>query len=58
MCSMPAGEFNAKCQAVIDEVKTKRQRVVIRKGGQPVAKLGPVDVDQDESSASSGQEID
>jgi prevent-host-death family protein len=41
--TMPAGEFKSKCLAVMDEVQTKRQSVVITKRGKPVAKLVPVD---------------
>lgn len=37
--SMPAGEFKAKCLAVLDDVATSRREVVITKRGKPVAKL-------------------
>jgi prevent-host-death family protein len=40
---MPAGEFKAKCLAVMDEVEAKRRPVTITKNGRPVAKLVPVD---------------
>jgi prevent-host-death family protein len=43
MKSIPAGVFKAKCLALMDEVKNKRQSVLITKHGQPVAKLVPVE---------------
>jgi prevent-host-death family protein len=48
MKTMPAGEFKTNCLAVMDEVKSKRETVVITKHGQPVAKLVPVSADTDE----------
>lgn len=48
MRTMPAGEFKTNCLAVMDEVKTKRQAVLITKHGQPVAKLVPVNSSQDD----------
>ena len=48
MKTMPAGEFKTNCLAVMDEVKTKRETVLITKHGQPVAKLVPVNTDHDE----------
>ena len=42
MKSVPAGEFKAKCLSLMDEVKNKRQAIVITKHGQPVAKLVPI----------------
>ena len=36
------------CLAVMDEVQTKRETVVITKRGKPVAKLVPVDQQTDE----------
>jgi prevent-host-death family protein len=39
---MPAGEFKAKCLAVMDEVRDKRTPVTITKNGKPVAQLVPV----------------
>lgn len=46
--TMAAGMFKAKCLAVMDEVQAKRQTVVITKRGKPVAKLVPVEPQQDE----------
>jgi PIN domain nuclease of toxin-antitoxin system/antitoxin (DNA-binding transcriptional repressor) of toxin-antitoxin stability system len=48
MKTMPAGVFKTKCLSVMDEVKAKREAVVITKHGQPVAKLVPVDTGVDE----------
>jgi prevent-host-death family protein len=36
-----AGEFKAKCLAIIDEVKQSGQEVIITKRGKPAAKLIP-----------------
>ena len=45
---IPAGEFKSKCLAVMDEVQTKRQSVIITKRGKPVAKLVPVNLERDD----------
>jgi prevent-host-death family protein len=45
---MPAGVFKTKCLAIMDEVKAKRETVVITKHGRPVAKLVPIDTRVDE----------
>lgn len=45
---MAAGVFKARCLAVMDEVRAKRQSVVITKHGKPVAKLVPVDGEEDD----------
>ena len=42
MKTMPAGVFKARCLAVMDEVQSKRQSIVITKYGKPVAKIVPV----------------
>ena len=36
-----AAKFKAECLGLMDEVKTKRIRIVITKNGQPVADLVP-----------------
>jgi prevent-host-death family protein len=41
--TMPAGVFKANCLAVMDEVKAKREPVIITKYGKAVAKLVPVE---------------
>jgi prevent-host-death family protein len=43
--TMAAGEFKAKCLAVMDEVQAKRTTVTITKNGKPVACLVPVPFD-------------
>jgi prevent-host-death family protein len=48
MKTMPAGVFKTKCLSIMDEVKAKRETVVITKHGKPVAKLVPVDTRVDE----------
>jgi prevent-host-death family protein len=48
MKTIPAGTFKARCLAIMDEVQTKRQAVVITKRGKPVAKLVPVDNAKDD----------
>ena len=42
MRTMPAGEFKAKCLAVMDEVQATGQPVIVTKRGKPVARLTPV----------------
>ena len=48
MKTIPAGTFKTKCLAIMDEVKAKRETVVITKHGEPVAKLVPINTDADE----------
>jgi prevent-host-death family protein len=48
MKTIPAGTFKARCLALMDEVKTRRETVVITKHGKPVAKLVPMDREDDE----------
>jgi prevent-host-death family protein len=48
MKKMAAGSFKIHCLAVMDEVQTKRETVVITKRGKPVAKLIPSDNDSDD----------
>jgi prevent-host-death family protein len=43
MKEIPAGVFKTKCLAIMDEVQSKRETVVITKRGKPVAKLVPVE---------------
>ncbi|MGH9590777.1 MAG: type II toxin-antitoxin system Phd/YefM family antitoxin [Terracidiphilus sp.] len=40
---MPAGEFKAKCLAIIDEVTATGEPVLVTKRGKPAAKLVPPD---------------
>jgi prevent-host-death family protein len=48
MKRMAAGSFKAHCLAVMDEVQSKRETVLITKHGRPVAKLVPVSDDADD----------
>ena len=48
MKTMAAGEFKVHCLAVMDEVQSKRQAVLITKRGKPVAKLVPVEKEADD----------
>ena len=41
MKEMPAGEFKARCLAVMDQVQKTREPVLITKRGKPVAQLVP-----------------
>jgi len=43
MKTISAERFEARCLTIVDEVKRRRQPVVITKKGKPVAKLLPVD---------------
>jgi prevent-host-death family protein len=48
MKKMAAGSFKANCLAVMDQVQTTHETVVITKHGKPVAKLVPILKDTDE----------
>ncbi|MGB7753710.1 MAG: type II toxin-antitoxin system Phd/YefM family antitoxin [Candidatus Acidiferrales bacterium] len=48
MKKMAAGSFKTNCLAVMDEVQSKRETVIITKHGKPVAKLVPVNEETDE----------
>lgn len=48
MKTIPAGEFKANCLALMDEVKRKRESLIITKRGVPVAKLVPANAEEDE----------
>ncbi|MGH9513614.1 MAG: type II toxin-antitoxin system Phd/YefM family antitoxin [Terriglobales bacterium] len=48
MKTIAAGAFKTNCLAIMDEVKAKRETVVITKRGQPVAKLVPINTSVDE----------
>jgi prevent-host-death family protein len=47
MKKMAAGAFKVHCLKVMDEVQSKRVSVLITKRGKPVAKLVPVEQDDD-----------
>jgi prevent-host-death family protein len=42
MRTMQATEFRARCSKVIDEVRVRREPIIITKRGKPVTKLVPV----------------
>lgn len=48
MKKMAAGAFKVHCLAVMDEVQSKREAVLITKRGKPVAKLVPVENAKDD----------
>lgn len=48
MKKMAAGAFKTNCLAVMDEVQSRHETVVITKHGKPVAKLVPVNSETDE----------
>ena len=41
--SIPAGEFKARCLALLDRVAETGQELVVTKRGRPVARLVPVE---------------
>jgi prevent-host-death family protein len=48
MRTMPAGKFKATCLALLDDVQTRREPVLVTKNGKPVAKLVPLDIPDEE----------
>ncbi len=40
---MPAGEFKAKCLALLDEVSITGEELIVTKRGKPVAKVAAVE---------------
>ena len=48
METINASEFKARCLAILDQVQTTGERVLILKRGRPVAELLPTGVDQNE----------
>jgi prevent-host-death family protein len=48
MKTIPAGQFKARCLAIMDEVQAKRQAVIITKRGKPVAKIVPIEKTKDD----------
>jgi len=48
MKTIAAGSFKVHCLAIMDEVQSKRQAVLITKRGKPVAKLVPVEKENDD----------
>jgi len=48
MRTIAAGEFKARCLAIMEEVRARREPIVITKRGQPMVKLVPVTRGRDE----------
>ncbi len=46
LISIGAGEFKAKCLQLLDDVALQRGTLIITKHGKPVAKLVPVEPEQ------------
>ena len=40
---IPAGEFKAKCLALLDEVRDTQEEIVVTKRGKAVARLVPME---------------
>ena len=40
---IPAGEFKAKCLALLDEVRDTQDEIVVTKRGKPVARVVPME---------------
>ena len=47
MKTIAAGEFKARCLALMDDVQSTREPIVITKRGKPVAKLVPLENKKD-----------
>jgi len=48
MKKIAAGEFKARCLALMEDVRSTRQPILITKRGKPVAKLVPAEPEKDE----------
>jgi len=48
MKKIAAGEFKAKCLALMEDVRATRQPILITKRGKPIAKLVPAGPEKDE----------
>ncbi len=48
MKKVAAGAFKANCLAIMDEVRSKRETVIITKHGKPVAQLVPISAEMDD----------
>ena len=47
MKTIAAGKFKAQCLALLDEVENKRESVTVTKNGRPVAKVVPLEINDD-----------
>ena len=43
IATIPAGQFKARCLAILDDVRRRRRGIVVTKRGKPVARLVPVE---------------
>ena len=43
--TIPAGEFKAKCLALLDEVAETGEEIIVTKRGKPVARVVPAPVE-------------
>jgi prevent-host-death family protein len=48
MRKIAAGEFKARCLALMEDVRSTREPIVITKRGKPVAKLVPAESKKDD----------
>jgi prevent-host-death family protein len=48
MNKIAAGQFKARCLALMEDVRATRQPIVITKRGKPVAKLVPAEPEKDQ----------
>lgn len=48
MKKIPAAEFKARCLALMEDVRSTKQPLLITKRGKPVAKLVPVQEEEDD----------
>ncbi len=53
-----AGEFKAKCLQLLDDIAEKRGTLVITKHGKPVARLVPVEPEQQLFGALKGSVVE
>jgi prevent-host-death family protein len=49
MRTIPAGEFKAKCLAIMDEVQAGGEPVIVTKRGKPVVRIAPLEIKQERS---------
>ncbi len=47
--TIPAGQFKARCLALIDQVSRTREVIIITKRGKPVARLVPLEEEKPRS---------
>ncbi|MGA9711526.1 MAG: type II toxin-antitoxin system Phd/YefM family antitoxin, partial [Candidatus Sulfotelmatobacter sp.] len=48
MKQIPAGEFKARCLAIMDQVLQSGEPIVVTKHGKPVVKLVPAEKQEDD----------